>query len=103
MTRLKLTGYDEHVVHDALLVASELVSNAYEHGEGAIDLVLELDDERVRIEVVDQGSGHASVKTQPRTVGQVGGWGLSLVDNIAENWGAFEGTTHVWAELSLTV
>jgi hypothetical protein len=32
---------------------------------------------------------------------EVGGFGLSLVEQVSAAWGAYEGTTHVWAELSL--
>ena len=28
-----------------------------------------------------------------------GGWGLHLVDQVAQRWGVHEGSTHVWFEL----
>ena len=32
---------------------------------------------------------------------QTRGWGLQIVDQLALQWGVFEGTTHVWADLGL--
>lgn len=85
---------------NALLVSSELVSNAYLHGSGGIELRLTLFEDRVRIEVVDEGNEQApGVREQPAD--ESGGWGLRIVDQLALQWGVFEGTTHVWADLAL--
>lgn len=89
------------IVHDATLVASELVTNALLHGEGRVELSLRTDDDRVRIEVMDEGSG-AVVEKRERQAGMTSGWGLLIVDQLSERWGASEGTTRVWAELPLT-
>lgn len=84
----------------ALLVSSELVSNAYLHGAGEIELVVNLFEDRIRIEVVDEGHEQApAVREQPAD--ESGGWGLRIVDQVALQWGVFEGTTHVWADLGL--
>jgi anti-sigma regulatory factor (Ser/Thr protein kinase) len=83
----------------AKLVTTELVANAYDHGEGAIELRAALRDQRLLIEVVDEGEGAA---IEVRQAGRDGrGRGLRIVDGLAERWGAHEGTTHVWAELPL--
>ena len=90
-----------HVAGDALddakLVATELVENALVHGEGEIRLRLDVLGDRLRIEVTDEGK-HAAIKIREQGP-QLGGWGLVLVDRLAAAWGAYEGTTHVWAEL----
>ncbi len=91
----------ETVLHDVTLVASELVTNALMHGEGRIELSLRTDRDRVRVEVMDQGSG-AVVEKRERQLDMTNGWGLQIVDQLSERWGASEGTTRVWAELSLT-
>jgi anti-sigma regulatory factor (Ser/Thr protein kinase) len=84
---------------DLRLVVTELVSNAYVHGEGRIWMKLDRHPEGIRVEVIDQGEG-ASVKLRPaRSVEH--GHGLKIVDRLASAWGAHEGTTHVWAELPL--
>ncbi len=31
---------------------------------------------------------------------EAGGWGLHLVETLAESWGVREGSTHVWFELA---
>lgn len=81
---------------DAKLVASELVTNAVEHGCGGIELRATLLDDRLRLEVVDGGHGAPRVREQ---AGEDGGWGLRIVEALSVRWGAFEGTTHVWADL----
>jgi two-component sensor histidine kinase len=84
---------------DLKLVVTELVDNAYLHGEGRIRLKLDRGEASVRVEVIDEGEGAAiEVAQAPR---RSGGHGLKIVDNLASSWGAFEGTTHVWAELPL--
>ncbi len=88
------------VVENTKLVVSELVSNAFRHGEGEIEMRLSLTDARVRVEVIDQGTGQAP-QVRERVGDQVGGWGLQIVDRIARQWGVFEGTTHVWADFGI--
>ena len=89
----------ERVLDDARIVVSELVNNAYVHGSGEIELRLTRSGERLRVEVVDEGSGAA---VNVRSAGaHGGGQGLRIVQALSLRWGAFEGTTHVWAELSL--
>lgn len=83
---------------DAKLVASELVTNAFLHGEGAIELRLLRRDKRLRVEVIDGGTG-AEIRIADRAAD--GGRGLLIVDQLARRWGAYEGTTHVWADLRL--
>lgn len=85
---------------DLLSVATELIDNAFIHGEGEIHLVLEHRADALYIEVIDGGHGAAPVIREQPT-GGTGGWGLRIVDGIARAWGAHEGTTHVWAELAL--
>ncbi len=84
----------------AITVVSELVNNAVLHGHGRIELVVEVERGVLHVEVVDDGTGQApAIREQGRDT--VGGWGLRLVDDLSVRWGAFEGTTHVWAEIAL--
>jgi anti-sigma regulatory factor (Ser/Thr protein kinase) len=85
---------------DLKLVVTELVDNAYLHGRGEIHFRLRSRGDRVRVEVIDEGHG-AAVRITERGLDEVGGFGLKLVDQVSTAWGAYEGTTHVWAELSL--
>jgi anti-sigma regulatory factor (Ser/Thr protein kinase) len=81
-------------------VASELVTNALRHGRGKIELRLSMLSRFLRIEVVDEGSQQAP-EVRHEEPDESGGWGLRIVDQLAVQWGVFEGTTHVWADLSL--
>jgi anti-sigma regulatory factor (Ser/Thr protein kinase) len=91
----------KRAVDAALLVSSELVTNAYRHGQGEIELRVGVSKDRVRIEVIDHGCGEApAVREQPGD--EAGGWGLRIVDQLALQWGVFEGTTHVWADVAVS-
>jgi anti-sigma regulatory factor (Ser/Thr protein kinase) len=84
---------------DAELLVSELVTNALRHGRGDISLRARVDEERLRVEVIDAGSGFAY---DPRRSDfeQLGGWGLDIVDVVSTRWGAHDGATRVWFELA---
>jgi anti-sigma regulatory factor (Ser/Thr protein kinase) len=83
---------------DATLIISELVSNAYERGEGPIRLRLSVDRTAMRGEVVDDGAGfEAEVREQG--VEEVRGRGPWLVASLASTWGIHDGSSHVWFEL----
>ncbi len=92
-------------VHDDVaLLVTELVTNAVRHGGAAPDrplqLGLELQDGRIRVEVVDTGTDFEA-PSRPVDGTPSGGWGLFLVDRIAERWGvrpAAAGTC-VWFEV----
>jgi len=92
------TALSEPELDDAELLVTELVTNAVRHGHGSITLQAGLDDDRVLIEVIDEGEGfEREVRRQDIEV--VGGRGLGIVDTVAGRWGIHEGTTHVWFEL----
>ena len=87
---------------DAALLVSELVSNGVKYGgDGEIQLEIHAGPDRVRAEIVDQGSGFEPLSRASRnmTASDEGGWGLHLVDTLADSWGVYEGSTHVWFEI----
>jgi anti-sigma regulatory factor (Ser/Thr protein kinase) len=87
-------------LHTARLLTSELVTNALLHGAGGITLHASLNDDRLLVEVIDEG---LSVNATPRTERDsdgLGGWGLRIVDSEASRWGTSNGPTHVWFELT---
>lgn len=89
---------DPKIVPDAMLLVSELVTNSVKYGRGDLRLLLDVDGGRLRCEVVDDGGGFTpSARTKPST--DVGGWGLHLVESLADRWGVQDGSTHVWFEL----
>ncbi|MGI8571849.1 MAG: ATP-binding protein [Solirubrobacteraceae bacterium] len=89
---------------DALLVASELVTNAVLHSgcdaSDEVEVVAEALPGGLRIEVSDPGrSGHAPT-LKPHTDAP-GGIGLQIVDSLARRWGVERrGRMRVWAELA---
>jgi anti-sigma regulatory factor (Ser/Thr protein kinase) len=83
---------------DAELLVTELVTNAVVHGRGKIILRADLSDERLLIEVIDEGHGFER-EVRYHDFDRVGGRGLGIVDTVASRWGIHEGTTHVWFEL----
>jgi anti-sigma regulatory factor (Ser/Thr protein kinase) len=78
---------------DAELMVSELVTNALVYGVGTISLRIDVAAEAVRVEVSDQGN--VALAPTP-TPGAHGGWGLRIVDQLANDWGVLEGSTRVW-------
>lgn len=85
-------------IESAILVASELVSNALLHGGGVGRVVVECDSTTIRITVHDD----APELPQPRRVPPpVGGRGLHIVQRLAQDWGAVPcpDGKDVWAQL----
>jgi anti-sigma regulatory factor (Ser/Thr protein kinase) len=86
----------------ARLLVSELVTNAVKYGgDGPVRMHTEVEDGVLRTEVVDEGSGFALVERDTTDLETPGGWGLHLVGELADRWGAYEGSTHVWFEIRL--
>lgn len=96
---LQTWGYGT-LVDDAILVVSELVTNAIEHAASAVAVVVNRSGDGVRIEVRDEGSG----VPQPRQPGDSAeaGRGLMIVSALASAWGVEAGppSKTVWVELS---
>ena len=78
---------------DAELMVSELVTNALVYGVGTISLGIVVAADAVRVEVSDQGN--VALAPTP-TPGAHGGWGLRIVDQLANDWRVLEGNTRVW-------
>ena len=90
------------LLDDVRLVITELVTNSILHRSvGPMDEVhvrIRIGESSVTMEVEDPGHGAPS-KPSPRE-DQSGGWGLFLVDRLADRWGVREGPPAlVWAEL----
>jgi anti-sigma regulatory factor (Ser/Thr protein kinase) len=84
-----------------LLVVSELMTNAIDHGDGTrMGLVLAEDDDRIRVEVVDAGAGAPQLREEVNPENERGR-GLMLVAAVSEEWGVRSrpDSTTVWAEL----
>jgi anti-sigma regulatory factor (Ser/Thr protein kinase) len=89
------------VTADAILVVSELVTNALRHGLGEIVARGSIDDRELRVSVTD--SGDELPRTLPLDPTRVGGLGLVVVGEVSSDWGVspFPGGKTVWATLAL--
>jgi anti-sigma regulatory factor (Ser/Thr protein kinase) len=89
------------VLEDLQLVVSELITNSVKFGpQRPITLSLEVGaGGLVRGEVIDQGDGRRARIEMHGEPTLAGGWGLHLVDRVAQHWGVHEGSTHVWFEV----
>lgn len=88
-------------VETAVLLVTELVSNAIEHGGGTAVLDAAVDDGRLRVSVDDDDPTLPAVGLA--AVDAERGRGMLLVDALASRWGAARqnrGKT-VWFELDL--
>ena len=94
----------ERLGRDGLLLLTELVNNAVMHGSSSpVDCVyVDIWDlgARVRVEVQDDGAGFEWSRP-PDDPNRVTGYGLVLVEAVADRWGidAASGRNCVWFEL----
>lgn len=90
-----------HLLDDALLVVTELVTNAAVHAGTAFELHIDTSPPGVRMEVTDHSPGAFPVLRSHADEEREDGRGLFLMDALATRWG----TTHfgtgksVWFEL----
>ncbi len=103
--RIAALGAIDGEAKDALLiVVSELVTNAVVHAglssEQLLTMRVARRHDRVRVEVIDHGEGFdpASVMRIEPTI--AGGYGLRIVDRLAERWGVRPDSGTVWAEVA---
>lgn len=87
---------------DAMIVVSELVTNALLHGHPPIRIAFDVSAACIRIEVADGAAG-SSPLVRPAPPDDPGGRGMLLVSELVDRWGYDEadGIKVVWAELDL--
>jgi len=105
--QLRSWGLPEDLGHTAQLVVSEFFTNAVVHTDSCrVRCQLRVCEQRLRIEVIDEGADCAEVAAREAAAEDVNGRGLQLVSAVAETWGVQAGSRStgrlVWAELSLT-
>ena len=90
---------------DAILLTSELVTNAVRHAghaaEDPIEVTVSVDERSLRVTVRDRGPGYDPGELDTRS-GE-GGWGLDLVRKLSSRWGVDRGDlgNDVWFEIDL--
>ncbi len=87
------------------LLVTELVSNSVRHADAdtssAIELKVSMSPSCARVEVEDRGPGFDARPRQPDLEGG-GGFGLLLVDRLADRWGmVMDHPSRVWFEIDL--
>lgn len=89
------------VVHQATLMASELVTNSVLHTSGELELTLSADEERLHVEVLDHSERLPTLQTPD--VEAPGGRGLLIIEALADRWGVDPRGTGkaVWFEILL--
>ncbi len=94
----------EVLLDEALLLVTELVTNAVVHAGTDVELHVEIGAGRVRVEVVDHGAGALPVLSGAPSLEREGGRGLFLLDALAQEWGTrhFAGGKSVWFSLGAT-
>ncbi|KIF75439.1 hypothetical protein QR77_19175 [Streptomyces sp. 150FB] len=107
--QLSRSGMSDSVVDDAVLVLSELLSNAWRHGrplghgdvgDGDIRAAWCVDKAgRLTVEVTDGGGPTRPVPATPSVTAR-GGRGLNIITALAQDWGVRDSSTGevtVWA------
>ncbi len=101
--RLELWGVPQEVRDAAVLVVSELVTNAVIHtGSGEVVCEVSLGAGSLRVEVLDDGGGWRGPRRQDAGPRRECGRGLALVEQLADAWGVLPRATGgraVWAAL----
>ncbi|MFD7236381.1 ATP-binding protein [Streptomyces syringium] len=117
---LRISGVPDEIIDDAVLVLSELLSNAYRHGRplslakgecdgaenGGIRAAWHMDRRgRLTVEVTDGGGPTRPFPATPSVTAR-GGRGLNIISAISQDWGVRDaggsGEVTVWAALSAT-
>lgn len=85
----------------AVLLVSELVTNAILHGRAPLELRAQAAGSGLRVEVYDQDPSTPPVLRHDVDLTEPGGRGLQLVDTLADRWGWTENDHGkvVWFEL----
>jgi anti-sigma regulatory factor (Ser/Thr protein kinase) len=93
---------DRETSETAVLLATELVTNAVEHGRGAAYLDATVEERAIRLAVTDSSTVAPRPNTEVTELDERGR-GLILIDALASRWGVrpqSDGKT-VWCELDL--
>ncbi|HEX6580962.1 MAG TPA: ATP-binding protein [Actinomycetota bacterium] len=90
----------------AILMISEVASNAARHGKEPIHISVSAEEEGFRVSVFDRGAGFdpedlsfdGGLSVEPLAEG---GWGLQVVHNLSSEWGVKrpDDGTEVWFRL----
>ena len=87
----------------ACLLVSELVTNTVRHGDCRPDdklaVLIDREPDCLRVAVC-QRTPIGALRVLPDQVVREGGWGLMLVDKLAQEWGVDDDPNCVWFKLA---
>ena len=91
------------VASTACLLVSELVTNTIEHGDcrpdDTLEVLIDREPDHLRVAVCQREPvGRLEIEADPEA--REGGWGLMLVDKLAEEWGVDPDPNCVWFRLA---
>jgi anti-sigma regulatory factor (Ser/Thr protein kinase) len=93
----------EELLESIRLLVTELITNSVKHGridERQVRVNVTLTPEVLRVEVTDGGNGFEPPPPPADPSDTPSGWGLYLVDRLADRWGVEEEDgTLVWFEI----
>jgi anti-sigma regulatory factor (Ser/Thr protein kinase) len=96
--RQTFAAVDEDSQDVALLLTSELVTNAILHARTPVQLAVLLDEDKALVCVADRLADGPALSPLAQSEDAFGGRGLALVADLAEAWGttAYTGGKTVW-------
>ena len=93
----------DELLESIRLLVTELITNSVKHGrtdDRQVRVTVTLTPEIVRVEVADGGNGFDPPPPAPDPTDTPSGWGLYLVDKMADRWGVEDDDgTLVWFEI----
>jgi anti-sigma regulatory factor (Ser/Thr protein kinase) len=102
LARWGIHPLDDSVLHDLVLMTSELFTNALLHGAGEVEVKVSQTPGALRLAVSDHGRQGSPQRRFTLSPGSIGGRGLRIVDQLASAWGSGidpHGGTLVWLEV----
>ena len=98
LVRDSLAGFDGDARDVALLLTSELVTNAILHARTPVQLGVLVDGDRALVCVADQLPESPALSPRAHSHDRPGGRGLALVEDLADTWGTttYTGGKTVW-------
>jgi anti-sigma regulatory factor (Ser/Thr protein kinase) len=97
---------DDEKLSELRLLVTELLTNSIRHADSRewITLDVEIYTNAVRASVTDRGRGFEPADPPRPHADRPGGWGLCLVDSLADRWGVERDRgTSVWFEMERDV
>jgi len=96
-----LSGTPEEMLDRAVLLTSELASNAVIHARSPFTVTATMTADEIRVDVTDTGGATPLVRRPDRT--ETHGRGLLIVSTLADSWGidTESDRTTVWFVLAL--